>query len=161
MTIPPRHLSDHSNKPTAWQELAEGAPTILRLACLCAEMLTQPTAEIELEELSREAKAILVLAGQRGTFDIRANRDSFDSADRFLAVCVEYELDQRRLFLQKNNPKQTVKFLEGFRELCAVGFVLHHLQRDFSLSSRGYAAATQLRQADYQDLIDFAVEVDG
>ncbi len=155
-----RNMGDQAAKQTAWQDLAEGAPTILGFAGLCSSALMQPNDGCSAEQLTAEAKTILVLAASRGTIDIRANRDSFDSADRFLAVCVEYELEHRLLFLNKENPQQTVRFLEGFRELCQQGLVLHHLQRDFSLSGRGFELAKSLRRDDFSELIQFAVELD-
>ena len=153
--------SDHQRQQTAWNDLAEGAPTIVGLANLCSLALANPKEICPVDELSDEAKTILVMAAHRGTIDIRANRDSFDSADRFLAVCVEYELDRRLLFLQKDDPQQTIRFLEGFRELCESGLVVHHLQKDFSLSSRGFEIAKGLAKSKFETLVQFAVKLDG
>lgn len=157
----PRNFSESNPRPTAWQELAEGAPTILGFANLCSEMLVHPPEQCELEQLSDFAKTILVLASQRGTIEIRAHRDAFDSAERFLAVCVEHDLEQRLLFLQKDDPQQTIRFLEAFHELCQRGLVRHHLQRDFSLSQRGFELARQLNREDFTALIEFGVVIDG
>jgi hypothetical protein len=151
-----RNLGTDSTR-SAWHDLSEGAPTIAGFASLCGRALSAPQAECSLEELSEEAKTILVAATPRGTIDIRANRDSFDSAERFLAVCVEYELDQRLLFLDKSKPQQTIRFLEGFRELCQQGMVIHHLQRDFSLTQRGFAFAEHLVRDDFKELLAFGV----
>lgn len=158
----PRHLSDFGNHaPTAWQELAEGAPTIIGFARLCSQAIsdTNQTA-VTLEQLSDEAKCLLAMAAPRGTFEIWFQRDGFDSVERFLAVCVEQQPHRRKLLLQKEDPQQTVKFLEGFRQLCQSGLVLHHLQRDFSLSSQGFELAQLLSIDDYQALIDFAIDLD-
>ncbi len=105
-----RNLGSDSTGQTSWNELKDGAPTIMGLANLCGRAIANPKDQCQLDQISDEAKTILVVACQRGTIDIRSNRDSFDSADRFLAVCVEYDLDQRLLFLNKENPKQTVRF---------------------------------------------------
>ena len=150
------------NQPISWQDLEFGAPTIIGYARLCSLAMSQPqtAGSPSLDDLSSEAKTILVAARDRGTLDIRASRESFDSAERFLAVCVEYELDRRLLFLQKENPKQTVKFLEGFRELCQSGLVVHHLQKDFSLSAAGFELANQLKRDDFVDLLSFADEIE-
>ncbi len=153
-----RHLS-------TWNDLSEGSATILGFANLCslaiANLKDITVDDIFLADpLSDEAKAILVVAATRGTIDIRANRDSFDSVDRFLAVCVEQELDQRLLFLKKENPEQTVRFLDGFRELCQNGLVIHHLSKDFSLSSRGFEMARRFSRTDFTSLIDFAITLE-
>jgi hypothetical protein len=73
---------------------------------------------------------------------------------------VESELEKRLLFLQKENPEQTVKFLEGFRQLCQHGLVIHHLQRDFSLSALGFQLAQSLNPEDYASSLKFASEID-
>ena len=155
-----RNLGSDHQLQTAWNDLADGAPTVIGLASLCGLALAKPLEVCVADQLSDEAKTILVLAAKRGTIDIRANRNSFDSADRFLAVCVEYELDHRFLFLQKDNPQQTIRFLEGFRELCQHGLVIHHLQKDFSLSSQGFVVAQTLARSDFESLIQFAVELE-
>ena len=144
-----------------WQDLGHGAPTIIGFANLCSQalsLLAKDTAKSD--DLSDEARTILVAAADRGTIDIRASRDSFDSAERFLAVCVEYELDRRLLFLQKDNPEQTIRFLEGFRQLCHGGLIMHHLQKDFSLSAAGFELAKTLLRDDYQRHLDFALDIE-
>ena len=149
------------NQSISWQDLEFGAPTIIGYARLCSLALSQPTpGSPSLDDLSNEAKTILAAVRERGTLDVRASRESFDSAERFLAVCVEFELDRRLLFLQKEDPKQTVRFLEGFRELCQSGLVVHHLQKDFSLSAAGFDLAAKLTRDDYEDLLSFAVEIE-
>jgi hypothetical protein len=155
-----RNLSESSNKPTAWQELAEGAPTILAFAQLCSLALVDSAPQAAAELLSNEAKTILALAANRGTIEIRAHRDPVDPVERFLAVCVEVEPERRILFLQKEDPQQTVKFLEGFRQLCRTGLILHHLQRDFSLSTQGYELARVFDPRDFMKLIGWAQELD-
>jgi hypothetical protein len=155
-----RNLSDTPHKPTPWQELAEGAPTILAFAQICSQAMVDSPSEIDVDALSVEAKTILALAAQRGTLEIRAHRDPFDSVERFLAVCVEVEHERRLLFLQKEDPQQTVKFLEGFRQLCRAGLVLHHLHRDFSLSTQGFVLAKSIDPEPLQHLIKWATELD-
>tara|TARA_B110000495_G_scaffold47691_1_gene39746 strand:+ start:2688 stop:3182 length:495 start_codon:yes stop_codon:yes gene_type:complete len=160
-----RNLNNTDASAASWEDLAYGAPTIIGFAELCRQRISSPLSHIAAEfdlnhELSMEAKTILAAAADRGTIDIRANQDSFNSAERFLAVCVEYELEKRLLFLQKENPEQTVKFLEGFRQLCLHGLVLHHLQRDFSLSASGFVFAGSLNKDDYAASLSFASEID-
>lgn len=158
-----QNLHSDLSQSVGWQDLEFGAPTIIGFALLCSRALSstesRPDASI-LNELSNEAKTILVLAANRGTIDVRASRESFDSAERFLAICVEYELDQRILFLQKSDPHQTIKFLEGFRELCLAGLIMHHLQKDFSLSAAGFEMAKTLKRENYESLIQFGVETE-
>lgn len=151
--------SSDQNPSQSWQDLGHGAPTIMGFANLCSRAISNHC-ECDLDELSGEAKAILAAASDRGTMDIRASREPFDSSERFLAVCVEFELDRRLLFLRKDDPQQTVRFLDGFRQLCQSGLVLHHLQKDFSLSATGFEAAKQLNRSDHESLIDFAVEIE-
>ena len=155
-----RNLGSNDLQASSWQDLGFGAATILGFANLCSRAMTIPPDSISLDDLSPEAKTILASAAERGTIDIRASREPFDSAERFLAVCVEYALDQRLLFLQKDNPKQTVQFLEGFRQLCQAGLIMHHLQKDFSLSAQGFKLAKQLNRAEFESLISFAVEIE-
>lgn len=158
-----RNLGGDDKQTTQWQDLGHGAPTIIGLANLCSQKMAQPTITDEpvcTEGLSDEAKTILVAAAKRGTIDIRADRDSFNSAERFLAVCVEYELEQRLLFLQKDDPEQTIRFLEGFRQLCQTGLIVHHLQKDFSLSAAGFKLAKSLNREDFQSLLSFAMEIE-
>jgi len=158
-----RNFNSEDKRPTQWQDLGYGAPTIIGFANLCSQAIAQPAAEDELvsvEGLSDEAKTILVAAAKRGTIDVRADRDSFNSAERFLAICVEYELDQRLLFLQKDDPEQTIRFLEGFRQLCQSGLVIHHLQKDFSLSAAGYKLAKSLDRDRFKSLLSFALEIE-
>ena len=157
-TMLSRNLGQSDLQSNSWSDLGHGAPTILGYANLCSRAMGAASGDVA--DLAPEALAILAVAATRGTIDIRASREPFDSAERFLAVCVEHELDQRLLFLQKSDPKQTIRFLEGFRQLCAAGFMIHHLQRDFSLSVAGFEAAEKLKKSDYESLLEFAVEIE-
>ena len=154
--------ADDQKQATQWSDLGFGAPTIIGFANLCSQAMTSPAGSVTTSEndLSDEAKAILVATTNRGTIDIRASRESFDSAARFLAVCVEYELDRRLLFLQKENPEQTIRFLEGFRQLCQSGLVIHHLHKEFSLSVAGFDLAKTLKREDFEQQLGFATEIE-
>ncbi len=156
----PRNLNETPPKPATWQELSEGTPTIVAFAQLCSLAIVATDKELNLDQLSDESKTILSLAAERGAIEIRVHRDNYDSIERFLAVCVEVEPEQRRLFLRKEDPQQTVRFLDGFRELCRKGLILHHLQRDFSLSNRGFEIARSIDALEYQHLAEFAIELD-
>ena len=148
-----------AGQASMWQELGYGALTIYGFADLCARAMIQPP-DPDSVELSDEAKTILVAAANRGTMDIRASKEPFDSAERFLAVCVEFELDRRLLFLNKEEPKQTIRFLEGFRQLCQSGLVIHHLQKDFSLSAAGFDKAEKFDRGEFETLLGFAIEIE-
>lgn len=155
-----RHLgSPDAQQQTLWQELGEGAPTLVAFAQLAAAAL-QRDSDADAEPLIPEAEAILVAAAPRGMMDIRANREPFDSSERLLAVCVEIAENRRLLFLRRDQPEQTVRFLEGFRQLCRQGWVMHHLQREFSLSARGFERARELDPDRFQELLAFAVELE-
>ncbi len=161
----PRNLSGDQANATAWQELEVGAATISAFAELCRRSIVAPPGvAIDSDSLSGEAKAILVCGGQRGVIDVRASKDDYDSVERFLAVCVEVEPDSRVLFLDREDPVQTVAFLEGFGELCRCGLVVHHLGRDFSFSKSGYVLAKQLCDGGGADslssLLNFATKLD-
>ena len=166
-----RNLTDPSGQ-TWWQDLSHGAPTISALARLCSNaliesQLTLPADEakptLDLNTLSAEARALLHLAKQRGTFEIRAKKDGFDSAERFLAVAVEVEPERWRLLLEKATPRQTIRFLEAFASLCQAGLILHHVQAEFSFSSLGFEKATELEDQDagVSGLSNYGVELDG
>ncbi|MEM9413167.1 MAG: hypothetical protein AAGA30_18810 [Planctomycetota bacterium] len=137
-------------------EMAEGLPTIAAFARLCGKAIAGDVVGVE---PSQESLA-LVASAKTGMFDIRGDKDAFESADRFLSVCVEVGPDQRLLFRDKNNPRKTLIFLDAFQQLCRSGFIMHHMLRDFSLSKSGFELADSLQVEDYRELIDFAVEVE-
>ena len=64
--------------------------------------------------------------------------DAFSAPARFLAVRVELDEEQWLVFRSREDPAVTIRFLDGFRELCAAGLVMHHLYRDFSLTRAGF-----------------------
>lgn len=155
----PRNLSHDASQQTLWQELETGAATISAFAELCRRsMIAPPQSPPDAADLSGEAKTILVIAAERGVIDVRACKDDFDSVERFLAICVETQPDDRVLFLRKDDPVQTVAFLEGFAELCRHGLILHHLGRDFSFSKLGYELASQLNTADAKETLSKLIE---
>ena len=161
----PRNLHGELPDATPWQELEVGASTISAFAELCRRSIIVPLeTAIDPQTLTDEAKAILVCGGQRGVVDVRACKDDFDSVERFLAVCVETEPDSHLLFLQREDPVQTMAFLDGFVQLCRAGLVVHHLGRDFSFSKTGYALAKQLcddgMAESLSSLLDFATKLD-
>jgi hypothetical protein len=155
----PIHFANKDDDHTSiWRDLSDGAPTIYGFANLCGRALQHTVSPVA--PLMSEANAILAAAAQRGVMDIRGSKNGFDAADRFLAVCVELAEDRRLLFKRKENPRQTMRFLEGFRQLCQSGVVLHHLQRDFSLTEHGFEAALKVDPDGVAELLEFAVEID-
>lgn len=159
----PRNLTGDSLSSSAWNDLDSGAPTISAFAELCRLALIAGPGEVNPDELLPEATAILVSCAKRGAIDIRACKDDFDSVKRFLAVSVEPGIDRRLLFLNKDKPRQTVAFLEGFAQLCRLGLIVHHLGRDFSFSRSGFSVAKKVaanHDEKVKKLLDFAVELD-
>ena len=77
-----------------------------------------------------------------------------------MAICIEIDENRRLLFRQKDQPRETMKFIDGFRQLCQSGLVLHHLQRDFSLTRQGFDQADLLDVDAFSELREFAIEID-
>ncbi len=153
-----RNLDPQESQNGMWQQLGDGVPTVAGFAGLCgrviAGMVEPPS------KLSAEANAILVSAVEHGVIEIRISKNSIESLDRFVAVCSERKEGGHWLFKQKSNPRQTLRFLEGFRELCQAGLVMHHSYKDFSLTVAGFEAAEKLERQDFDELLAFAEEVD-
>ncbi|RMF41620.1 MAG: hypothetical protein D6753_09295 [Planctomycetota bacterium] len=145
----------------SWEALGNGAPVLVALAQLCSERWVRP-AEIAddqlLAKLGGAAKAILRAARDRGTIEIRAVNSAFDAAARLLAVYVEVTDEQTIAFRDPQDPSVTVEFLEGFRQLCEHGLVLHHIYRDFSLAPRGLRLAQSIPAAEVSDWLAKATE---
>jgi hypothetical protein len=154
-----RNLSSHETVGhSSLMELSDGLPTIAALARLCGRAIAGES--IGTDQLPPEALALVVAGRGRGMFDIRGNKDAFETANRFLAVCVEIDDEKRLLFRDKSNPRQTMIYLDAFRQLCQAGFIIHHLLRDFSLSKAGFELADTLQFEDYRELIEFATEIE-
>ena len=150
--------SDGASPAANWMELSCGTPTIAALATLCGHALSGGSPAVA--DLDDHAKTLLSLARQRGVFDIRGNPTAFDASDRLLAICIEIDENRRLLFRQKDQPRETMKFIDGFRQLCQSGLVLHHLQRDFSLTRQGFDQADLLDVDAFSELREFAIEID-
>ncbi|MGN6136386.1 MAG: hypothetical protein ACTHOU_18030 [Aureliella sp.] len=125
---------------------------------LTGEAASQPDLFGSIDGLSGEALAILHAAGQRGIIELKAVNTAFDAAARLLAVYVE-ESDERTVaFRDAHRPEVTVRFLDGFRELCQRGFVIHHIYRDFSLSPIGFEVARTISREQVRRWLDMATE---
>jgi hypothetical protein len=130
-----------------WEELGYGAPTLIGFARLCSEALAA-NRQVPLAELVTEARAILYAARQRGAIEIKGVNNAFDSSERLLAVCVELDADRQLVLRRRQDPEVTIRFLDGFRQLCTSGLVMHHLFRDFSLTRAGFELARSIPRQD-------------
>ncbi len=142
----PRNLDSNPRPPSmTWEDLTNGVPTIMALARLCSDQLAKPDLPLTpIERLSPEAQAILVCARQTGSVSIRGDKNAFEPGERFLAICVEQDEGRRVEFRCLGDPEQTIRFMEGFRQLCCAGLVMHQLMNDFSLTARGFDAANRV-----------------
>jgi hypothetical protein len=137
-----------------WKDLGEGAPTLIALAQLCG--MAMISGKVDTESLSREAKAILYTARHRGILEIKGTDTAYESPSRLLTVFVEVEDQQQIRWRKAHDVQQNVRFLEGFRELCANGLVIHHLYHEFSLTSRGFQYAESLSPDGLEQLLEWA-----
>lgn len=137
----------------SWEALGAGAPVLVALAQLTSQaVIDQPP--VALDSLLPEAKAILFSARNRGTIEIKGSHTAFEAPARMLAVYVEIDETETVGFRDPQQPEVTVRFLEGFRQLCSVGLVIHHTHRDFSLSAAGFTVAKSIQQKDVQEWLD-------
>lgn len=135
----------------SWEALGAGAPILVALAQLCSQAIVDRPAIPVLVQLSPEARAILFAARDRGIVEIKGLHTAFEAPSRLVAVYIEDEDGHTIAFRDASNPEITVQFLEGFRELCVFGLVMHHLHRDFSLSSAGFHLARQIEFEDVKE----------
>ncbi len=144
----------------SWEALGHGAPMLVALAQLCSENWVRDagTSHCGLEDLSPESLAILFAARQRGIIEIRAVNTAFDTAARLLAVYVELTDERTIAFRDPAEPAVTLSFLQGFRDLCQQGLIIHHIYRDFTLAPVAMQLATQIEHADVKDLLAKATE---
>jgi hypothetical protein len=154
----PRFTNDPTRPPLTWEDLAVGAPTIIGFAGLCSRALAaDPAAPAD---LSLAAKAILYAARERGAIEIKAVKNAYDSSQRLLAVHVELGPERFLVFRSRIAPQFTIEALEGFRQLCATGLVMHHLGPDFALTHGGMQLAAALAPEEVQPLLAQTVEID-
>ena len=139
-----------------WQELGQGAPTLAGLARVCS--LSMATGGDKSLALSPEARAILFAARKRAVLEVKGANRAFDAPGRMLAVYVEMEPDRTLIFRSRENPAYTIRFLAGFRELCAAGLVMHHIYQEFSLTREGLELAATVPEAEVEALLGLATE---
>ncbi|HMO13297.1 MAG TPA: hypothetical protein PKD64_05675 [Pirellulaceae bacterium] len=157
--IPRGFNLENETSGLTWADLNLGVPTIVAIAHLSSLALSRPDPPAcDLAGLSAEARTILVASKDSGSISIRGNKNAFEPAERFLAVCVDMNEGRRVEFRCVGNPEQTVRFMEGLRQLCNAGLVMHQLMNDFSLTAHGFEMARSLDVNDYQALIDLGTE---
>ncbi len=156
----PRNLdNDRRGESLAWEDLTAGIPTIVALAKLCSNVLSNPNSlETKLDNLGSEGRAILFAARKTGSISIRGDKNAFEPGERFLAICVELDEGRRLEFRCPDNPEQTIRFVDGFRELCCQRLIMHQLMNEFSLSSRGFDLANQIDPESVAELLQMGRE---
>ncbi len=129
------------------RELARGLPTVTGLALLCSRALAglgkPPTV------LGRPAEAILALAADRGLIELRIQPDRIDSSERLLAVAVETSMEQRKVLRKTGDPAWTMGFVEGLRQLCMSGLVMHLAGHEFVLTAAGFEKSRALERREF------------
>lgn len=143
----------------SWEALGNGAPLLVALAQLCSDRWVHgANRSIPPAALSGEARAILFAARDRGIIEIKAVNSAFDAAARLLAVYVELDDEHTIAFRDSKRPEITVRFLDGFRELCEHGLIMHHIYRDFSLAPAALVYAKSIERESVQSWLDMATE---
>ena len=144
----------------SWEALGNAAPVLVALAQLCSERWVRGAAKEShsLDELPTEAKAILFAARERAAIELRPVNTAFDPTARLLAVTIEVDDERTIAFRDQANPEFTLACLEGFRQLCERGFIIHHIFRDFSLSIEAIQLANQIAVSEIQQVLDSATE---
>lgn len=160
MTLP-RYLSQADSNSNELEELLAGLPTISAFARLCGNVLVGSLdANRSPVDLSSEAQAILCAARQCGILEIKGTQQEFESARRLLAIYVETAPGCYLVFRNQRDPQVTLRFLDGFRELCVAGFVMHQMGAEFSLTSRGFEHAASLDESSLQVYLDMGYLLD-
>lgn len=147
-----RFLGSDGLPSADWKELGAGAPTLIALAQLCSHAIA--TGRTDASSLSSEARAILYTARHRGILEIKGTNAAYESPCRMLTVFVEVDDHCQIRFRHPRNARQNVQFLEGFRQLCANGLLMHHLYQEFSLTSAGFDVAETLSPEGLEDLLE-------
>lgn len=151
-------LSFHGELAASWEALGSGGPTLAALAAVCARAIIDPPDVDALKPLGREAQAILYAARDRGVIEVRGVRTAFEAPGRLLAVYVEIDETRTIAFRSQTHPEVTVRFLDAFCELCRAGMIVHHLQRDFTLSKTGFERSRTITEQDVAEKLAEATE---
>lgn len=145
-------------QPVHWREISDGVPTLTGLATLCSRNLAGLTTPVA--QLSLEAQAILYQARQRGMIELQNHAELFDSSDRLLAIIVELPEQKRWMFKRHAQPRTTQLFLEGFRQLCQSGLVIHQSHKEFSLTAAGFERADSIDPQTLTTQLAYGQELD-
>ena len=143
----------------AWTDLVNAVPTIGALARVCGQQLGVDVIPAEELSLSQEAEAILFTASGRGMIEIKGTNKEFESPQRLLAVYVELENESHLMFRSRTEPEITIRFLDGFRELCRAGLVLHQCAAEFSLTRQGFQVARGVDETAIAELLELGIPV--
>ena len=152
-----RFLGNDGSLISGWNALGSGAPTLVALANLCSQAIS--TGHVDTASLIPEARVILWTARDRGIVEVKATNTAYESPSRLLTVFVEVEDQTHMRFRHPRDARQNVRFLEGFRQLCANGLVMHHLYHEFSLTSAGFEFAETLSTEGLETLLELGQEV--
>ena len=160
MTLP-RFLNQSVSDSSLLEELLSGLPTIMAFARLCSAVLAQPRDESEeaVAVLAPEAEAILCAARRQGMLEIKGSNNEIESAKRLLAVHVETDPGCFLVFRDQQDPQVTVRFLDGFRQLCQAGLIIHQMAAEFSLTRSGFERAATLDESALQEYLEMAYRV--
>ena len=143
----------------AWTGLVNAVPTSSALARVCGQRFGVDEIPAEELSLSEEAEAILFTARGRGLIEIKGTNKEFESPQRLLAVYVELENDSHLMFRSRTEPEITIRFLDGFRELCRAGLVLHQCAAEFSLTRHGFQVAREVDEKTIAESLELGIPV--
>ena len=147
----PSFIASATGQANLWKDLTHSVPTLAALAQLASDRLVSPnTVEIA---LSPEANTILSITRDRGVIELKSNNTEFESAQRMLAVYVEQSADTHVMFRSRTEPEVTVRFFDGFRQLCDAGLVMHQVGGEFSLTSQGFEQARKINPVEVAELV--------
>lgn len=137
-----------------WQDLGQGVPSLAGFARVCS--LSLASGGDKSVTLSPEARTILYATRNRGVLEIKGSNRAFDAPARMLAVYVETDAEHTLIFRSRENPSFTIRFLAGFRELCASGLVMHQIFQEFSLTREGLELAQSVPVEEVESLLNAA-----
>jgi hypothetical protein len=86
--------------------------------------------------------------------ELKSTNVAFDSTERLLTVHVQLTENRQMRFRKTGNARFTIRFLDGFRELCGVGLVVHQLYHEFCLTTRGFDWSDQIDRNSLAEWID-------
>ena len=97
-----------------------------------------------------EAYRVVSNPEKRAAYDATYESRRQEEWSLFLETPMSGVDEDRRVRFRTGDPAQNIRFLDGFRELCARGLVMHHLFPEFSLTRTGYEFAATIRREEVQ-----------